>query len=542
MQTISFSASDIEQPPAPGGSMKPMTFSAADIQAPDFSTSNQKDAGGAATVDPNTVGTLISHFATQVNPIGAVQTIGKALMPEWSARLINKADQAIFGSTPLSDAAASTYGPLNFASHLGAAHGAVFDEAKAAYAKGDYLTAARKFVNYLIPLAGPGIDKSSDLFQAGKWAAGGGDALGIGFAVFGPKKLPDVVRAAAASEPGQALAKAAEAAAESRVVDVIAPKVGANKIRFGNAAADVAPAVARQTTGLSRGAVAESVAAKLEDATAALDEATNTRLNAKASLTKPVLDALQKMRDRLTSQAVQGSQFTPQSGVNRPPLGADVVPAPNAARVAQIDQAINEVKTLGPVARYEALRRIREAYDGPARAVYHPSMTADFLTAQGGKLGAADVTSALRDHLATLDPRTAAANAEYSLWKKASDVLAAAEETERVRPTVGRTLMARGLGAAAGGGIDGGLGAAVGAMVGPLIERAMTGVSPAIKLLVARQLATMADALRAGDTGKFKAVLSTVQKMVPAAAVNAARAVGVQPQAIPAAAGTEPQR
>jgi hypothetical protein len=140
-------------------------------------------------VDPNTIGTLLAHFAPQVNPIGAVQTIGKALLPEFAARLLNKADHVIFGSKPISDEAAATYGPINALTHIGAAQGALFDKAKASYEKGDYLTAARHFVDYLVPMAGPGIDKSGDLFQAGKWAAGTGEALGMGLAMFAPSAI-----------------------------------------------------------------------------------------------------------------------------------------------------------------------------------------------------------------------------------------------------------------------------------------------------------------------------------------------------------------
>jgi len=546
----------LQPPPEVGGLMPPPLGGEVPtaLHPPDFTAGNAKDASGDATVDPNTLGTLVSHVATQVNPFAIVSAAGKALVPESAARLLNQADQAIFGSKPLSDAEASTYGPLNALRGQGAATGATFDKAKAAYAKGDYGTAARHFVDYLIPLAGPGIDKSADLFQAGKWAAGGGDAIGIGLALFAPAKIPEAVAAVKASPVGDAIATAADAGASRRIVDVMAPKVGANKIRFGNAAADVAPAVARQTTGLGRAGLSDSIAANLENATATLDEAANARLAARTVPTQPVIDALKAKRARLTAQPVDATQLGQQvitvNGKHvttwmqdKGPIGEDVVPAPNRARVAQIDQAISELKQLGPIAKYEPLRRIREAYDGPAKAVYNPSMTADFLTAQGSKMGAADVTGVLRDRLAAMDPATAAANADYSLWKKASDVITAAEETERVRPTVGRTLMARGLGAAAGGGLDGGLGAAIGAMVGPLIERTLAGAAPATKLIVARQMAAMADALRAGDVPRFTASWTTLQKLAPAvAAVGARRATGMVPLALPAAAETEPSK
>lgn len=445
-------------------------------------------------VDPNTVGTFARHVGQQLNPLPLGQMI----------------------PFPKEAGGAGWDAPLQALKSIGAAQQVPLDNAKASYAKGDIGGAAVHFLNYLIPLLGPVLDKSGNEMRSGKYAAGLGDAIGLAGQMFGPKAIAEHAPALLATKPVQALADAADTKATANVVDVIAPKVGANKTRFGNMAQQVAPEIARDTTGISRAAVADSVAGKLEDASAALDDANDARLNGKSYPTKPVLDALAAKRGRLTSQAVQGSQFTPQSGVNRPPIGQDVVPAPNAARVAQIDQAASEVKALGSVASYEALRRVREAYDGPAKAIYSPAMTADYMTAQGGKLGAADVTGALREHLATLDPNTATANADYSLWKKASDVLAAAEETDRVRPTVGRSIMARGLGAATGGATGGVMGSIVGATVGPLVERMVTGVSPAIKLVVARQLATLADAIHAGDIGRVKATLNTVQKMIPA--------------------------
>src|SRR5207247_10371873 len=119
------------------------------------------------------------------------------------------------------------------------------------------------------------------------------------------------------------------------------------------------------------------------------------------------------------------------------PLGADVVPGPNAARVAVIDQAVDELRQLGPEARYEPIRRIRQAYDSQAKTVYSPSVTADYLKAHGGKLGAADGTGTLREGLARWDPKTAAANSQYSLYRTANDVLEATAEVERTRPKVG---------------------------------------------------------------------------------------------------------
>ena len=72
-------------------------------------------------------------------------------------------------------------------------------------------------------------------------------------------------------------------------------------------------------------------------------------------------------------------------------------------------------------------------------------MTVDYLKAQGGKLGAADVTGVLRDYLAKVDPNTAVATADYSVWKKASDYvvkLKVPAKAARTAPLIGRKCRA----------------------------------------------------------------------------------------------------
>lgn len=165
-----FTANAPEQPKA--------DWFSANAPEPDFRTTNAKDAAGDAEVDPNTAGTFLSHLGAQINPLAAVQSVGKALIPEAAARAMGATDEQ-----------ARTYGPLNTVKQIGAAQGALFDKAKAAYNQGDYLTAARHFVDYLLPIVGPALDQSADQMQAGKYAAGAGDAVGLGLAMFGPEAV-----------------------------------------------------------------------------------------------------------------------------------------------------------------------------------------------------------------------------------------------------------------------------------------------------------------------------------------------------------------
>lgn len=468
--------------------------------------------GQNVPVDPegSAVGRFASGVAENLNPVTAVMGVAQAVQH-----------------------------PVDTAKAQWEALEAQRGQAYALAKEGRYTEAVGHFAAGVLPFIGPAAAKAGETIAGGNIAGGLGQVVGLLAPAAAPlagAAVKGAVGAVGRLPVAEAVADAANAASTRRITDVISPKVGANKLRFGNMAEDVAPTIARETTALTRMGIADQVGEKLQGATQALDAAADARLNARTFSTQPVIDGLKAARDKLTSKAVEGSQYPPDvtnltasgqetvlSQRQAAPLGKDVVPGPNAVRVAQIDQAIKEVQALGPVARYEALRQIRQAYDGPAKVKYAPSLTQEFLAKQGEANGAADVTGVLRNHLAKLDPQTAAANADYSLWKKADDVLTAAEETERARPTVGRTMLARGLGAAAGAAEDGPLGAVVGGFVGPVIERIAQSASPAMKVAVARQLANLADALQAGQVTRATGLMETLKRM--AASTKAVKAV-----------------
>jgi hypothetical protein len=217
---------------------------------------------------------------------------------------------------------------------------------------------------------------------------------------------------------------------------------------------------------------------------------------------------------QITEKADQARELAKQGR----PLGNDVVPTPNKVRVAQIDKAINEIRQLGPVARYEPLRRIREAYDQPARAKYAAAVTPDYLKKMGEANGAADVTGTLREALARFDPETAKANAEYSLYRKADDVLTATKEVERTRPKVGRQIMARLTGSVIGEQAAGLPGAAAGFVLGPALDAAVSsGVTT--KLQTARLMTRLADAIRRGDVGHVSSLSYELKRLAAQGAI-----------------------
>jgi hypothetical protein len=198
------------------------------------------------------------------------------------------------------------------------------------------------------------------------------------------------------------------------------------------------------------------------------------------------------------------------------PLGQPVIPEPNRPRAEPIGQAISEIEQLGPYTRYEPLRRMREAYDQPAKARYAPSITSDFLKKQGESQGAADVTAVLRERLAQIDPATATANNDYHVFRTAADVLRAAEETDRVRPNVFRKTMGRVTGAATGTAAGGGVGAVAGILTADFIDAiARSGVTT--KIHTARVMAQLEDALRGNRTSQVQSLLVQLQRIKDAA-------------------------
>ena len=403
---------------------------------------------------------------------------------------------------------------------------------------GDVSEGLGRLLASVVPLLGPAAAEAGEQMATGDVAGG----LGKGAALLAPTAIPSAVRGLRGALPTgarEAVASSLESGAARRVTDVMSPKVGRQKIRFGNKAEQVAPELLKrgEASAWTREGLAANVKAGKQRATAMLDKAADQRLSGRPIATGPVREALLKERAKLTAQPFEADRMAPSlrgtggrpqpSGLTRSvesgrmqkaltpegrPMGRDVVPNPNRARVAVIDQAIKEIDTLGPQAPYEALRRIRQAYDGPAETIYNPSMTADFLTAQGGKLGAADVTGTLRRTLAKSDPRTAAANAEYSLYTSADDVLSAVAEVERTRPRVGRAIMARLTGTIAGQQAAGLPGAAAGYLFAPAVDAALSaGFTTQLK--TAQLLQNLATAVRAGNVAQAGKVSDALRRM-----------------------------
>lgn len=467
-------------------------------------------------------GRFVRNMAAQLNPIEAVKGVVQAVTS-----------------------------PLVTAQNLYTAHADQFGKAGEAWRQGRLSEAAGHAAAGVIPLVGPAAANAGEQIGSGDIAGGAGSMAGLLLPAGAPALARSAVRGArrVMSPAGrESMAAGLEAGARGRVAEVMSPQVGREKVRRGNQAERVAPRIvqdmAEQGAPWSREGLAGNVTTRYQAARKALDEATDARLSARTFETQPILDSLREARAKLTAEAVEGSRPIRAAGPNGQlssvPLGEDVVPGPNAARVAVIDQAIAEIQQLGPVARYEPIRRIRQAYDSQAEVRYSPSVTVDFLKNQQGAQGAADVTYALRQQLATWDPQTAAANADFSLYKTANDVLEATREVERTRPRVGRLIANRIFGVVAGGNSGGVLGAATGYVAAPLLD-AGSSLGMTTKLRTAALQQRLATAIRTGNVQQVTSLADQLKRLTPQAAVlteQARATAGATAQGSPA--GTPP--
>lgn len=155
--------------------------------------------------------------------------------------------------------------PVDAIGAIGEAQGRVGQGAADALKQGDYVTAARKGINYLLPVVGPQLDAAADKMMAGDYMEGAGEAVALGGTI-GSMARPRPVPAVSAKRPIMAgPANATEAAAvefarQQGIPLDLGTATGRQLIkntqkRVGNTIAGEAPAIAMQTAqakGLAR--------------------------------------------------------------------------------------------------------------------------------------------------------------------------------------------------------------------------------------------------------------------------------------------------
>lgn len=397
--------------------------------------------------------------------------------------------------------------PINTAAMIGLNTVMKGGEAIDATKRGDYGDAATAAVGS-VPFVGPALERGIQQMREGDYAGAAGTAVGLATPYMRPLKSARALALGTtrAVAPGLAVRASSrlDKLAASKVGEAISPQVGANKVRIANDAAKVAPGLLERgmTNRWSREGLHENVKVGLDDAIRQLDEAVDARPSWKDYETSDIVKALESKKADVQADAIQASRWPRRlDDEGNPvvePYGKTQTPAPIRERVARIDEAINELRGLGPSARYEALRKLRAGWDEEAKAVYSPAVTPDYIKNTSRASGAADVTGALREYLAAKHPQTAAANAEYSFFKRADDVLKAVDEVERARPNVGRKMMSRVAGSIAGSQVAGLMGAMTGYFLAPMAQ-ASIGMGMTSRLKLATSMGNLASAIRSGN-------------------------------------------
>lgn len=488
----------------------------------------------------------------------------EAAGPEGSAagRFFSNAGAMLNPITAVRGIAGAVAHPIDAATNIYNAQAEQFGKAAEDYRQGRYWEMGGHAAAGALPLVGPAAAEAGEQIAAGDVAGGLGKGTGLLATVVGPSAARGAVKGARkllSGERRQAIASGLEESAAGRVADVMSPKVGANKTRFGNQAEKVAPAIAKDlaTKGApwSRSGLHDFVKGKLAEGEQGLDAASDARLASQQVRTGDILNVIDDEIAKLTATpveasrpvraatgpAVRGARVPEEFGTSgdvrvadvpvgrrgfrtmdtgefadpqlrEVPMGRAVEPAPSAPQIETLRKIRSEVAALGPTAPYESIRRIRAAWDQVAKLKYMPSETQDALRKMGTETGAMKGTGAIREALAATDPNTATANTTYSIYRGADDVLEATREIERARPRVGRLIANRIFGTVAGSQAAGPAGAVAGYVAAPFLDAgAAMGVTTKLKVAALQQ--RLATAIRQGNVSQVNFLTNNLREI-----------------------------
>lgn len=174
-------------------------------------TSTYLDEQGNAVTPPkadkpdNGIGTFLSHAASSFNPLPALVEMGNALLSAGKGTVELNTGHPLKAAQDFKDAGK----PYQ---HLVDAHEAVRKRMVDSFDKGNYVEAARHLLGYVVPGIGPALDEAGNETGRGEYAAGIGDAVGLGSALVAPeviaKGLAKIKIPALARNPNAAEAEA----------------------------------------------------------------------------------------------------------------------------------------------------------------------------------------------------------------------------------------------------------------------------------------------------------------------------------------------
>jgi len=397
-----------------------------------------------AHAEGSSMGRFVSNAASMLNPIAAVEGIYNAVRHPIDTVIAIGSDMAQQGSQAIQAAKEGR-------SFEAVGHGAAA----------------------VLPVIGPAAARAGEQIASGDVAGG----LGAGAGLVAPFVAAPVIKSAARAAGNVApdLATSLEGKANQTFAREMAPTGSSKEIRtLGKQAEKVAGTIRERTSAITPGGLHAQIGKQLEAVSQGLDDAYDAIPKNVGHAVSPILSKLQAAKDALY---VQGT-------------GGKTLPAAQAERAAALEQAMKEVRQIGPFTNTDNLARLRKSWKDLAKDQFVPNVNPNFKQIQGTAKGWADAYSALQDHIVTRHPELQPLNADYHILKTADDVMTALEDRERVRPTVGRAILSSAAGYAAKG--------EIGAIVAPILERGITGtVTPAAKLAAARSLGSLAKLLRA---------------------------------------------
>ncbi len=135
--------------------------------------------------------------------------------------------------------------PLDTIQGAGEQMGQQWEKAGQAWNEGRYSEALGHGAAGSIPLLGPAAAAAGERIGTGDVAGGLGEGVGLLLPVLGPRGVKAGVKQLGSLPVGGKLATVLEGKAADKVAGVMRPEVGPNKLRFGNKAREVAPAIRR---------------------------------------------------------------------------------------------------------------------------------------------------------------------------------------------------------------------------------------------------------------------------------------------------------
>lgn len=180
--------------------------------------STDPNAGTYLSTDPNAGAPVTVAPKTDDSSLGA---IGRGLAGFW---------EQVNPVTMVSGAASAIGRPVETVKGIGRAQGQLYNDAAKAFQAGDYVTGARKAINYLIPILGPALDAQSEKAASGDVAGAVGGTLGLGAATIGPSKLVGAkVQVPAVAKPVNVVDRAAVEFGKAHGVPIDAATATGNK-------------------------------------------------------------------------------------------------------------------------------------------------------------------------------------------------------------------------------------------------------------------------------------------------------------------------